>query len=93
MPESSLGYVACQALGCVAEWACGERVPRLRVSSGWLCVWGKCSQWHVAVALWTVYRSLADNEIGDEGAAALAEALKTNSTLTTLDLASAPRHA
>ena len=33
----------------------------------------------------------ADNGIGDTGASALAEALKTNATVTTLDLYSARR--
>ena len=33
----------------------------------------------------------ADNRIGDTGASALAEALKTNATVTTLDLRSARR--
>ena len=31
-------------------------------------------------------RCVSDNHIGDEGGGAIAEALKTNSTVTTLDL-------
>ena len=49
--------------------------------------------WYGVVGVWGGWCEAADNSVGDKGAQALAEALKTNSSVTTINLKGKPVHA